>query len=247
MAGAHLIAIPYGDAPALLGTNFGQQSTPAWALKLEAEPAATLSYRGATLKVVARLASDVEQGEALARSGKPYLGYRKYQAPSPVDGCRCPCWSPPPTEAGPDTGARGHRTAEVVVVALLRRVAPWLRGQWFASPVRPVVGVRRRYSLSARCQRTDCLADHAEGPRTPWTLTAPVRRTTSPVAAPLPPLMGCSDTCSTTDVPVAAQRWAARGRSPGSVCRTPQRIAGRRATSRLVQTSRGGRELLPQR
>lgn len=28
MAGAHLIAIPYGDAPALLGTNFGQQSTP---------------------------------------------------------------------------------------------------------------------------------------------------------------------------------------------------------------------------
>ena len=90
MAGAHLIAIPYGDAPALLGTNFGQQSTPAWALKLEAEPAATLSYRGATLKVVARLASHVGQGEALARSGKPYLGYRKYQAPSPVDGRRLP-------------------------------------------------------------------------------------------------------------------------------------------------------------
>jgi len=76
----HLIAIPYDDTLALLGTNFGQQSTPAWALNLEAEPAATVSYRGATLDVVARPASDVEQAEVLARSEKLYLGYRKYQA-----------------------------------------------------------------------------------------------------------------------------------------------------------------------
>ncbi len=75
----HLIAVPYGDTLALLGTNFGQPSTPAWVLNLEAEPAATLSYRGATLEVVARLASDVEQAEVLARSEKLYIGYRKYQ------------------------------------------------------------------------------------------------------------------------------------------------------------------------
>ena len=75
----HLIAIPYKDTLALLGTNFGQPSTPAWALNLEAEPAATLSYRGATLEVVARPASDVEQAEVLARSEKLYIGYRKYQ------------------------------------------------------------------------------------------------------------------------------------------------------------------------
>jgi deazaflavin-dependent oxidoreductase (nitroreductase family) len=35
----HLIAVPYGDTLALLGTNFGQPATPAWALNLEADPA----------------------------------------------------------------------------------------------------------------------------------------------------------------------------------------------------------------
>ena len=49
-------------------------------LNLEAEPAATLSYRGTTLDVVARPATDVEQAEVLARSEKFYIGYRKYQA-----------------------------------------------------------------------------------------------------------------------------------------------------------------------
>jgi deazaflavin-dependent oxidoreductase (nitroreductase family) len=76
---AHLIGIPYEDTLALLGTNFGQQSTPAWVLNLEAEPAATLSYRGVTLDVVARPASAVEQAEVLARSEEFYIGYRKYQ------------------------------------------------------------------------------------------------------------------------------------------------------------------------
>ncbi len=76
----HLIAIPHEDTLALLGTNFGQQSTPAWVLNLEAEPTATLSYRGATVQVVARPASDVEQAEVLARSERLYIGYRKYQS-----------------------------------------------------------------------------------------------------------------------------------------------------------------------
>ena len=43
---SHLIATPYAGNLALLGTNFGQESTPAWALNLEAEPRATVSYRG---------------------------------------------------------------------------------------------------------------------------------------------------------------------------------------------------------
>ncbi len=76
----HLIAIPYRDTLALLGTNFGQQSTPAWVLNLEAEPAATLSYRGTALDVVARLANDLEQAEVLATSERLYIGYRKYQS-----------------------------------------------------------------------------------------------------------------------------------------------------------------------
>lgn len=76
---AHLIAIPFGDTLALLGTNFGQQSTPTWVLNLEADPAATMTYRGTSLEVVARPTSDAEQAEVLACAEKIYVGYRKYQ------------------------------------------------------------------------------------------------------------------------------------------------------------------------
>ncbi|QNN52756.1 nitroreductase family deazaflavin-dependent oxidoreductase [Nocardioides mesophilus] len=75
----HLIAIPHHDTLALLGTNFGQPSTPAWVLNLEADPVATLSYRGTSVQVLARPATEPEQAEVLARSEKLYIGYRKYQ------------------------------------------------------------------------------------------------------------------------------------------------------------------------
>jgi hypothetical protein len=39
----HLIAVPYADTLALLGTNFGQRSTPAWVLNLEADPHLTVT------------------------------------------------------------------------------------------------------------------------------------------------------------------------------------------------------------
>ena len=41
----HLIATPYGDTVALLGTNFGGEDTPAWALNSEADPRATVRNR----------------------------------------------------------------------------------------------------------------------------------------------------------------------------------------------------------
>ncbi len=37
----HLISVPLGEGLAVLGTNFGQRPTPAWALNLEADPHAT--------------------------------------------------------------------------------------------------------------------------------------------------------------------------------------------------------------
>ena len=46
---SHLISIPVGDDLALLGTNFGQPATPAWVLNLEADPHASVTYRGRTL------------------------------------------------------------------------------------------------------------------------------------------------------------------------------------------------------
>jgi deazaflavin-dependent oxidoreductase (nitroreductase family) len=76
---SYLIAVPVRDTLALLGTNFGQPSTPAWVLNLEADPRATVSYRGITRDVVARVATDAEQADVLARSKNFYSGYAKYQ------------------------------------------------------------------------------------------------------------------------------------------------------------------------
>lgn len=75
----HLISIPVGDTLALLGTNFGQPSTPAWVLNLEADPRATVSLHGTTRGVVARPASASEFTEVLANSAGIYSGYLKYQ------------------------------------------------------------------------------------------------------------------------------------------------------------------------
>lgn len=76
---SHLISVPVGDDLAVLGTNFGQPSTPAWVLNLEAEPRASLTHQQHTVAVVARAASDDEAREVMARARAIYGGYEKYQ------------------------------------------------------------------------------------------------------------------------------------------------------------------------
>src|SRR3954467_12414999 len=76
---SYLIAVPVRDTLALLGTNFGQPSTPAWVLNLEADPRATLSHHGVTLEAVARPATADEHAAVLAGSAAVYGGYLKYQ------------------------------------------------------------------------------------------------------------------------------------------------------------------------
>jgi deazaflavin-dependent oxidoreductase (nitroreductase family) len=75
----HLIAVPVDGTLALLGTNFGQPSTPAWVLNLEADPRATVTHHGTTLEVGARPATEAEQQRVLAGSATVYGGYLKYQ------------------------------------------------------------------------------------------------------------------------------------------------------------------------
>jgi deazaflavin-dependent oxidoreductase (nitroreductase family) len=75
----HLIAVPYADTLALLGTNFGQRSTPAWVLNLEADPRLSVTHHGVTLDAVARAAAPDEQAAVLAASAGVYGGYLKYQ------------------------------------------------------------------------------------------------------------------------------------------------------------------------
>ena len=75
----HLICIPVADSLALIGTNFGQPSTPDWVFNLEAEPRASLTYRGTTVEVVARPASEAEVTEVMRNASRIYGGYAKYQ------------------------------------------------------------------------------------------------------------------------------------------------------------------------
>lgn len=75
----HLIAVPFRDTLALLGTNFGQRSTPAWVFNLEAQPRAAVTHQGRTREVLARRATAEEHNEILTHSKSFYAGYAKYQ------------------------------------------------------------------------------------------------------------------------------------------------------------------------
>jgi deazaflavin-dependent oxidoreductase (nitroreductase family) len=75
----HLIAVPYADTLALLGTNFGQRSTPAWVLNLEADPRLSITHRATTVHAVARAANEEERAAVLAGSAAVYGGYLRYQ------------------------------------------------------------------------------------------------------------------------------------------------------------------------
>jgi deazaflavin-dependent oxidoreductase (nitroreductase family) len=77
---SHLIATPLGDGLALLGTNFGQASTPAWVLNLEADPRCSVGYRGRDLPATARPATGDEVEDVFARAGTFYPGYRHYRS-----------------------------------------------------------------------------------------------------------------------------------------------------------------------
>ncbi len=76
---AYLVAVPYRGALALLGTNFGRPSTPAWVLNLEARPHAEVTYRGRTVPVLARPASAEEHDGVLAAADPVYAGYVRYR------------------------------------------------------------------------------------------------------------------------------------------------------------------------
>jgi deazaflavin-dependent oxidoreductase (nitroreductase family) len=74
----HLIAVPYEDTLALLGTNFGQATTPAWVLNLEADPAATITYHGVTRGVRARAAESDEVRTILTAAAILFPGTARY-------------------------------------------------------------------------------------------------------------------------------------------------------------------------
>ena len=75
----HLLAIPYQDGLALMGTNFGQAVAPAWTRNLEANPRATVSYGGVTRNVTARAATPGERADILATAAMKFPGAAHYE------------------------------------------------------------------------------------------------------------------------------------------------------------------------
>src|SRR3954454_2729623 len=75
----HVIAIPFQDTLALLGTNFGQPATPAWVLNLEHHPQATVGYGGTTRKVLARPATTDERPTIMRDAATLFGGAAEYE------------------------------------------------------------------------------------------------------------------------------------------------------------------------
>lgn len=74
-----LLGVPVGESLAVIGSNFGQESTPGWVYNLEANPTATVGYRDRSVAVTARLADDEEADATFELAGAVYGGYAKYR------------------------------------------------------------------------------------------------------------------------------------------------------------------------
>lgn len=74
-----LIGVPLDGDLALVGTRFAQHGTPAWVHNLEADPSAEVSYRGRTVRVLARPATPQEAARIWPLAAAAYPGYAVYR------------------------------------------------------------------------------------------------------------------------------------------------------------------------
>ena len=74
-----LVAVPLDGGLAVIGSNYGQPNTPGWVFNLDADPAATLSYRGSTIAVTARRLDDADADRVFGQAAHMYGGYEKYR------------------------------------------------------------------------------------------------------------------------------------------------------------------------
>ncbi|MDX2382348.1 MAG: nitroreductase family deazaflavin-dependent oxidoreductase [Acidimicrobiia bacterium] len=74
-----LLGLPVDGSLAVIGSNFGQESTPGWVYNLESNPTATVGYRDRTVDVTARLADDDEADATFVSASSVYGGYAKYR------------------------------------------------------------------------------------------------------------------------------------------------------------------------
>ena len=73
-----LLGIPAGDDIAVIGTNFGQRSTPGWYFNLRKNPEGEVVYRSQRARIRAREADGAEREAIWARGCEIYAGYAAY-------------------------------------------------------------------------------------------------------------------------------------------------------------------------
>lgn len=74
-----LVGIPMDDDMAVIGSNYGQSSTPGWVYNLRAGPEATVGHGSTSVDVTARSATDAETERAFEVGAAFYGGFRKYR------------------------------------------------------------------------------------------------------------------------------------------------------------------------
>ena len=74
-----LLGVPDTGNLGLLGTNFGQASTPAWFHNLDAHPDASVEYRGMVVPVRAHEAEGDERERIVTAARSLYLGFAAYE------------------------------------------------------------------------------------------------------------------------------------------------------------------------
>ena len=73
-----LLGFPLGEDMAVIGTSFGQKTTPGWVHNLEAHPDASAVYQGIEVRVVARRAEPEETNLVWETAVRTYPGYANY-------------------------------------------------------------------------------------------------------------------------------------------------------------------------
>lgn len=68
------------DRLIVIGSNAGNKNAPAWALNLQATPAAEVDVSGEQRKVIARLAEGEERAELWRKMVDQYSGFDEYEA-----------------------------------------------------------------------------------------------------------------------------------------------------------------------
>ena len=74
-----LVGIPIDDDIAVIGSNYGQRSTPGWVYNLRTKAEATVTHGSESIEVTARAATEAETEGAFEAGAAFYAGFPKYR------------------------------------------------------------------------------------------------------------------------------------------------------------------------